>query len=58
MEKVQEITKIGYSKEQILKSKRYANRKDILTVVLEEDKIYSYEEIEKEIDNFMKKEVK
>lgn len=58
MEKVQEIAKLGYSKEQILKSKKYANRKDILAVVLEDDKIYSHEEIEKEIDKFMKKEVK
>lgn len=58
MEKVQEITKLGYSKEQILKSKKYTNRKDILAIVLEDGKIYSHEEIEKEIDKFMKKEVK
>lgn len=58
MEKVQEITKLGYSKEQILKSEKYANRKDILAIVLEDGKIYSHEEIEKEIDKFMKKEVK
>ncbi len=58
MEKVQEIAKLGYFKEQILKSKKYANRKDILAVVLEDNKIYSHEEIEKEIEKFMKKEVK
>lgn len=58
MEKNQEIIEVKYSKEQILKSKKYANRKDILAVILEENKIYSHEEIEKEIDKFMKKEVK
>ena len=46
-----------YSKEQILLSKAYANRKDILNVILE-DKEYTTEAVDKCIENFLKKEVK
>ena len=46
-----------YSKEQILLSKAYANRKDILNVILE-DKEYTTEAVDKMLENFLKKEVK
>ena len=46
-----------YSKEQILLSKAYANRKDILNVILE-DKEYTTEAVDKLLENFLKKEVK
>ena len=46
-----------YSKEQILLSKAYANRKDILNVILE-DKEYTIEAVDKLLENYMKKEVK
>ena len=46
-----------YSKEQILLSKVYANRKDILNVILE-DKEYTTEAVDKLLENFLKKEVK
>lgn len=45
------ITK--FSKEQILKSKKYDNRCDILTVVLEENKSYTHSEIEEKIKIFL-----
>ena len=47
-----------YSKEQVLKSKKYKNRKDVLNVVLKDDKVYTLKEVDKLIDGFMKKEVK
>lgn len=57
-EKKEEIIETKYSKEQILKSKRYAHRKDLLNISLEEDKEYSFKEIDKIIEDFMNKEVK
>lgn len=46
-----------YSKEQILLSQAYANRKDILNVILG-DKEYTTEAVDKMLENFLKKEVK
>ena len=46
-----------YSKEQILLSQAYANRKDILNVILK-DGDYAIEAVDKLLENFLKKEVK
>lgn len=46
-----------YSKEQLLLSQAYANRKDILNVILG-DKEYTTEAVDKMLENFLKKEVK
>lgn len=56
--KNQEIKKTAFTKEQILKSKKYATRKDILVVLLEDSKAYTIEEVDKAINDFMKKAVK
>lgn len=47
-----------FSKEQLLKSKKYANRRDLLGVLLEEGKEYSFTEVDDLIDKFMKRGVK
>ena len=60
MAKVEEKVNVEvqkYSKEQILLSQAYANRKDILNVILE-DKEYTTEAVDKMLENFLKKEVK
>ena len=46
-----------YSKEQIITSKKYSNRKDILNVLLKDDEEYSFSRIDEIIENFMNKEV-
>ena len=46
-----------YSKEKIIASKRYSNRKDILNVLLKDDEEYSFSRIDEIIENFMNKEV-
>ena len=51
-------TESKFSKEQLLKSKKYSNRKDLLGVLLEDDKEYSFAEVDAEIDKFMKRGVK
>ncbi|HEK4613531.1 hypothetical protein BGV10_13110 [Clostridioides difficile] len=43
-----------FTKEQIVNSKRYVNRKDLLNAILKEDKLYSFSEVENMINNFMK----
>ena len=48
---------ILYSKEQIITSKKYSNRKDILNVLLKDDEEYSFSKIDEIIENFMNKEV-
>lgn len=49
---------IKFTKSQILKSARYSARKDALSVLLEEDKLYSHEDVAKILDKFLKKKVK
>lgn len=46
-----------YSKEQFLLSQAYANRKDILNVILK-DGDYTIEAVDKLLENFLKREVK
>lgn len=46
-----------FSKEQILGSKKFANRKDILNVLLKDDETYSIDDIENIIKEFLNKEV-
>lgn len=47
-----------YSKDQILQSARFANRKDALSVILKDGKSYSLSEIDSLYERFMKGRVK
>lgn len=47
-----------FSKEQILSSKQYVARKDLLEAILEDGKAFSKQEIEQKIQQFMKGTVK
>ena len=55
--KTKKEDEILYSKEQIITSKKYSNRKDILNVLLKDDEEYSFSRIDEIIENFMNKEV-
>lgn len=55
--KTKKDDEILYSKEQIIASKKYSNRKDILNVLLKDDEEYSFSKIDEIIENFMNKEV-
>lgn len=56
---VQEIKKDQtYTLDQLLASKRFSNRKDMLKAVLSGNKRYSISEAEKNIEEFMKGKVK
>ena len=47
-----------FTKEQFLGSDKYADKRDVLSVVLEDDKEYTFFETDKKIDDFLKKGVK
>lgn len=47
-----------FTKEQIIKSKKYNRHRDVLISILEENKSYSIEDIEQKIKEFLKRKVK
>ena len=49
--------KTAYGKEQILNSKKYAEYKDLLKGVLENDRPYTADETDKIITDYMKRRV-
>ena len=48
---------VVFSKEQLLKSKKYRNRRDALGVILADDKMYSKEDVDSLLEKFMKGKV-
>ena len=52
----EKIQNTAYTKEQILISKKYENRRDVLGALLE-DKKYTFEEVDSLINKFMKGKV-
>ena len=55
--KTKKDDEVLYSKEQIIASKKYFKRKDILNVLLNDGEEYSFSRIDEIIENFMNKEV-
>lgn len=47
----------AYSKEQLLSSKKYKDRKDILSALLEEEKPYTIKQVEEVIESYQKRSV-
>lgn len=47
-----------YTKEQIINSKKYHQYRDVLAVVLSEDKTYIHDEIKQKLDAFLHKPIK
>ncbi len=50
-------TQATHNKEQLAGSKRYANRRDLIRVLLEEDKAYTLDEVDSLIETYMKGKV-
>lgn len=53
---VAEVVKapVLYTKAQIYKAKRYMNQKDIVTVMLKDDERYTFDQVDKLIEQFLK----
>lgn len=49
---------VTFLKEQLLSAEKYSNRKDILGVLLEDGKEYSFDQVDTLMDEFMKGKVK
>jgi glutamate 5-kinase len=54
----QETAAAVFTKEQLAASKRYANRRDVISALLENGKTYTLNEVDALIENFMKGMVK
>lgn len=46
-----------FTKEQLVASKRYATRRDLVSVLLEDGKQYTFDEVDKKIEDFKKGKV-
>lgn len=53
-----EKTAAKYTKGQLIGSKRYAKRRDLLGAILDDGQQYTIEEVETAIDRYMKGKVK
>lgn len=51
------VSAATFSKEQLLKSKKYADRRDALSVLLSDDKMYTLSDADKILTEFMKGKV-
>ena len=58
MAETKTVDLVKYTKEQLRSSKKYKNDVDILGVVLEDGKTYTFEETDKLIKNFKESKVK
>jgi len=52
------LEKVTFIKVQILSSKKYRDKKDLINVLLNNEKSYSLDEVDDLIDQFMKGKVK
>ena len=57
-DKKNETKEVTFTKEALLGSKKYIFQKDILNTLLKDKKEYTFEEVDKTIDNFKKTKIK
>lgn len=55
--KNKELKELVFTKESLLQSIKYADRKDLLNALLEENKEYTIKEVDSIIENFQRKGV-
>lgn len=51
-------TETTYSKAQLVQSQKYKNKRDILNSILDDNKRYTFKEVDTLVDNFLRKKVK
>lgn len=49
---------VTFTKQQLLKSKKYAEKKDLLSALLVDDRSYSMAEVEEILNKFLKRKVR
>lgn len=58
MAKIKDATDSRYTKQQILKSKKYLSKQDLINALLKDNEQYTLSEVDSLIDSFMKGVVK
>lgn len=53
-----EKTETTYSKTQLVQSLKYSNKRDILNFILDDNKRYTFKDVDALVDNFLRKKVK
>lgn len=53
LEKAPEDTRIAFTKAQIASSRMYQHNRDVVNVVLKDDKTYTLKEVDERIEKFM-----
>ncbi|MGP1599168.1 hypothetical protein [Peptoanaerobacter stomatis] len=56
-ENIAEDVQDKFTKEQLIKSKKYEDKRDILNVILKNDELYSISKVDEMIEIFLKEEV-
>ncbi|EHL19783.1 hypothetical protein HMPREF9628_01299 [Peptoanaerobacter stomatis] len=56
-ENIAEDVQDKFTKEQLIKSKKYEDKRDILNVILEDKELYSISKVDEMIEVFLKEEV-
>lgn len=54
VETVETVVEPTFFKESLLKSKRYSNRRDALSFLLKDGESYTFNQVDKILDDFMK----
>lgn len=54
LENSQTAQELKFTKQQLLKSQKYANRRDALQALLKDDETYTHEQVKQILDKFYK----
>ena len=52
-----EIAKFKFSKQQLVSSKKYAFQRDVLNALLKDGRVYTFDEVDQQLNDFMKGKV-
>lgn len=57
VKKDEKVIEVKFTKEQLLESKRYRDRKDIINVLLKDNQSYNFKEVDDLVEKYMKGKV-
>lgn len=53
-----EVATFKFSKQQLVSSKKYAFQRDVLNALLKDGRVYTFDEVDQQLNGFMKGKVK
>lgn len=57
-QKSTEVVTFKFSKEQLVASKKYSLHRDVLNALLEDGKVFTFDEVDQKLNDFLKGKVK